>query len=185
MAITNPNSLVNVSTLNYFKTKYTSDVLAPESAKAIKAVTYANNTLNFFKSEDTTGTADYTINLPEEMYLDATKTTIVNNFTWSDTTYPGSTNPNLDGKPVIVFAVKGDSATTYSFASLESLIAVYTGEATATAATAVSSDNKITVNVKVSTETGNVLTSKDDGLFVPETALTFATEGDIDGLFTA
>lgn len=184
MAITNPNSLINVSMLDYFKTKYTSDVLTPESAKAIKAVTYANNTLKFFKGEDTTGEADYSINLPEEMYLDTTKTTVVNDFVWSDTTYPGSTNPNLDHTAVIVFAVKGDSTTTYSFASLASLIKEYTSENTKTANTVIE-NNKIKVTVNVSNEAGNTLAEKDDGLFVPATTLTFATESDIDSLFTA
>lgn len=67
-------------------------------------------------------------NLPEEQFLDLTKTEFVENFTWSNTTYPGSTNPNLDGKPVLVLALKDeDGNVAYSFVNLEDLIDVYTG----------------------------------------------------------
>lgn len=67
-------------------------------------------------------------NLPEEQFLDLTKTEFVENFTWSNTTYPGSTNPNLDGKPVLVLALKDeDGNVAYSFINLEDLIDVYTG----------------------------------------------------------
>lgn len=67
-------------------------------------------------------------NLPEEQFLDLTKTEFVENFTWSNTTYPGSTNPNLNGKPVLVLALKDeDGNVAYSFINLEDLIDVYTG----------------------------------------------------------
>ena len=69
-------------------------------------------------------------NLPEEQFLDLTKTEFVENFTWSNTTYPGSTNPNLNGKPVLVLALKDeDENVAYSFINLEDLIDVYTGTA--------------------------------------------------------
>ena len=61
-------------------------------------------------------------------FLDLTKTEFVENFTWSNTTYPGSTNPNLNGKPVLVLALKDeDENVAYSFINLEDLIDVYTG----------------------------------------------------------
>lgn len=67
-------------------------------------------------------------NLPEEQFLDLAKTEFVENFTWSNTTYPGSTNPNLNGKPVLVLALKDeDGNVAYSFINLEDLIDVYTG----------------------------------------------------------
>lgn len=67
-------------------------------------------------------------NLPEEQFLDLTKTEFVESFTWSSTTYPGSTNPNLNGKPVLVLALKDeDGNVAYSFINLEDLIDVYTG----------------------------------------------------------
>jgi hypothetical protein len=64
-------------------------------------------------------------------------------------------------------AVKGDDNTvTYSFVNVESLVDIYTGEETSTAAVAVSADNKISANVKVSAEEGNFIEVKEDGLYV-------------------
>ena len=69
-------------------------------------------------------------NLPADQFLDLSKTTYVDNFTWSATTYPNSTNPNLDGKPVLVLALKdNDGNTQYGFVSLNDLVDVYTGTA--------------------------------------------------------
>ena len=184
--------LINLSLLNQYHDLNKAYIDAAD-AKSLKAVTYANNTLSFFKTEDTAGTAAYTFNLPEEMFLDQAKTEFVNNFAWSELSYPGSTNPELDGKPVLVLAVKGDSENpTFSFVSLEQLIDIYTGEATNTATVSVSSDNKITAEVKISSTTGNVLTSDDNGLYVPTPPVTDisgkadkvadATEGNFAGL---
>ncbi len=43
--------------------------------------------------------------------------------------YPGSTNPNLDGKPVLILAIKGTdktgTTTAYKFVNLEALIDTY------------------------------------------------------------
>lgn len=66
--------------------------------------------------------------LPADKFLDLTKTTFVQNFTWSSTTYPGSTNPNLNGKPVLVLAVTDGTNTMYSFLNVETLLNVYTGQ---------------------------------------------------------
>lgn len=141
--------------------------IATEDAKALKVATFEDNTLKFYKTEDGSGDAAYTFNLPEEMFLDQAKTVFVNDFAWSQETYPGSTDPSLDGKPVLVLAVKGDDATTFSFVSLEKLIDIYTGETTTTSTTTVSADNKISVDVKVSSTEGNVLVVDENGLFVP------------------
>lgn len=149
------------------------NVISTGDAASIKKASYANNTLSFFTDTAEGAAAAFTISLPEEMYLDQTKTTVVDNFTWSATTYPNSTDPGLDGKPVLVMAVKGDSATSYSFASLAKLIDTYTGDNTSTVTTTVSSDNKITATVKVSAETGNVIKTKDDGLYVADTKIDF------------
>ena len=48
-----------------------------------------------------------------------------------------------------------------------SLIDIYTGLATSTATVTVSSDNKISVNVKVSATANNQITIEEDGLYVP------------------
>lgn len=133
--------------------------------KAIKSAKYEGNVISLYTTEDKSGSPAVTLNLPEEMYLDQTKTTVVDNFAWSDTLYPGSTNPNLDGKSVLVLAVKGDSSTTYSFASLGDIVTAITGEATSTATTTVS-DGKAKVDVKISGEADNALVAKADGLYV-------------------
>lgn len=76
--------------------------------------------------------------LPVEMFLDNAKTAFVPNFTFSAATYPGATNPNLDGKPVMVLAVKGvdnsapsdtsKQTTTYSFLNMSTLVDTYTAK---------------------------------------------------------
>lgn len=88
---------------------------------------YENNTIKLYRTVDKSDTPDE-INLPEEQFLDQAKTLIVNPFTWSATDYPGSTDPNLNGKPVMVLAVKGDAGDTYSFLDLHSFIGVYDDE---------------------------------------------------------
>ena len=73
--------------------------------------------------------------LPKELFLDQAKTVFVPSFTFKDETYPGATNPSLDGKPVMVLAVKGvDNASpadttkqtiTYSFLDMSTLVDTY------------------------------------------------------------
>ena len=91
-----------------------------------KSVFVVGNTVQFFASTDHTGDPLFTFDFAEEIFLDQTVTSLVENFTWSAATYPGSTNPNLDGKTVLVLGVKGDKETNptvkYSFVSLENLI---------------------------------------------------------------
>jgi hypothetical protein len=184
--------LINLSLLSQYH-GLNKTYIDTADTKSIKAATYADNTLKFFKTEDASGEAAYSFNLPEEMFLDQAKTEFVNNFSWSELSYPGSQNPELDGKPVLVLAVKDEEGgLTFSFVSLEKLIDIYTGEATSTATVSVSADNKITTNVKISTTTGNVLTVDDNGLFVPTPPVTDisgkadkvtgATEGNFAGL---
>ena len=76
-----------------------------------------------YTSTDQTGTAAFSFDFPTEYFLDQTKSVFVQTFAWSETAYPGSTNPNLDGKPVMVLAVKGDGNTVlYSFVDLTYLL---------------------------------------------------------------
>ena len=61
--------------------------------------------------------------LPSDQFLDQAKTKFEYNFAFSSETYPGATNPNLDGKAVLVLGVKGQgSAVSYSFLDLSLLI---------------------------------------------------------------
>ena len=125
--------------------------------------------------------------LPEEFFLDQAKTVFVDNFAWSNTTYPGSTNPNLDGKPVLVLAVKNPDGSTinYSFLNMLALVDTYTaGDASVVVSAR-------TVAAQLSAVSGNVLELKADGLFVPSSSaeigakadkVTSATNGNVAGL---
>lgn len=106
--------------LTYFKGLMDAVIKEGDNA-AVKAVDYANNKLKLYLNADKSDATPIEIDLPEEMFLDQAKTKLVGSFAWSETEYPGSTNPNLDGKPVMVLAVKGDTDVTYSFVSFESL----------------------------------------------------------------
>lgn len=78
-------------------------------------------------------------NLPIEMFLDTLQTKFEDNFLFTAEKYPGATNPSLDGKHVLVLALKGvdnsdPSSTakqtiTYSFLDMETLVDVYTVKA--------------------------------------------------------
>lgn len=138
-------------------------VVAGGLSHAFQSVGIANGKVQFYAKTDKSGAVVGEFDLPEELYLDQAETTIVDKFTWSAATYPGSINPNLNGKAVLVLGVKGDRATNptvkYSFVNLTKLIDVYTA-----------GDNTININgytvaVKISTVAGNLLEAKADGLF--------------------
>ena len=65
--------------------------------------------------------------IPADQFLDLNNTTFVNPFTWSSSQYPGSTDPNLDGKPVLVLALTDGTNVAYSFLDMEDLVGGYTG----------------------------------------------------------
>ena len=140
------------------------------AANAFRYATVKDNSIEFYSENPITGesTPAVTVDLPTEMYLDQTKTTFVNDFAFSEETYPGATDPNMDGQPVIVLAVKGsDDSVTYSFMNMKTLIDVYTGAETSTMSVSVDpATNKISGNVKVSTAEGNLISVNEDGLFV-------------------
>ncbi|MBR0075155.1 MAG: hypothetical protein IJP96_05335 [Synergistaceae bacterium] len=134
-------------------------------ADTIKFVSCANNTVSFFKTADGSGTAAFSFNFPSELVLDQLKTKFVGNFVWSSATYPGSTNPELDGKPVLVIAIKetdaaGTATTSYSFLNMESLVDIYT------AADKSITINGYTIGVKIDPAQGNRLTLTANGLMV-------------------
>lgn len=159
------------------------DEIATAGGEALKGVKSDGNTIQFYTDRAMEGSATFTIDLPEEYFLDQTKTVFVEAFTWSAETYPGSTNPELDGKPVLVLAVKSQdgSEVTYSFINLEKMIDVYTGGQTQTATIAVSG-NEITATVRVSATAGNQIVTNEDGLFVAKTPDASAEQS---GLMTA
>ena len=153
-----------------------------EKTKALKALAVKDNKINFYvnpaPTDDTT--PDFTVDFPTEYLLDQTKTTFVQEFAWSDTEYVGSTDPSLEGKPVLVLAVKGEEdEVTYSFVNLETLVDIYEGGETETATVAVDADtNEITVEVKVSAEVGNILEVKNDGLYASVTQVDISGKAD-------
>lgn len=151
----NTSNLTNLGQLKKLaqRTKTEIDSIKSSLSNALMAATYSNNTLKLFRTTDTTGTAAFSFSLPEEMFLDQTKTEFVSDFEWSSTDYPGSTDPDLDGKPVMVLAVKGDATNpTYSFLDMQALVDTYTAN-----------DDSVTVGsykiaVKIDSTAGNALT---------------------------
>ena len=91
--------------------------------------------------------------LPAEMFLNHTKTAFVASFAWSASTYPSSTNPNLEGKPVLVFGidtkdnVSGAVTTTYSFMDMSALVDTYTTAAGVTSQALTINGYVITLNI--------------------------------------
>ena len=154
------DNLVKVSQLQTALTRVKTEIDALDD-KTFSSVAVSGGKINFYASDDATGTALASIDLPEEIFLDQSQTTFVQNFTFSTLTYPGATNPNLDGKPVFVLAVKGDKSVnptlTYSFVNLEGMGASYS----AGGGIGISND---TINVSLSANAGNILSIANDGL---------------------
>ena len=184
------NKLAKLKALKELATRVQTRLEALEDGgTAIKAATVDGNTLKFFDTTDTaTATATYTIDLPAEMFLDAASTSFVPNFTFNSETYSGATNPNLDGKPVMVLGVKTKSndgltiTVTYSFIDVSALVDTYT-----------SSDTSVTISdykakVNISAAANNSITLQNDGLHVDVTdkvdKVTTATAGNIAAFVT-
>lgn len=166
MAFT-PNAIVLTQHLDTAEKRIKREIakaVAGGLSHAFQSVAIANGKVQFYAKTDKSGDVIGEFDLPEELYLDQAVTTIVDNFVWSAATYPGSINPNLNGKAVLVLGVKGDRATNptvkYSFVNLTKLIDVYTaGDNTINI-------NGYTVTVKISAAADNLLEVKADGLFV-------------------
>ena len=158
---------------------------------AFKSAKVDGNSVQFFTSADKSGTAAFTFDFPKEIFLDQTKTEFVDVFA----SYPGSTNPNLEGKPVMVLAVKGsDDTCTYSFLNMASLVDTYKAKVQGKdASTTIEiAGYEVEVKVNISKADDNALELKDDGLYVPKAAVvdisgkadkvTKATAGNFAGL---
>lgn len=146
-----------------------------EKSLAIKTVLTKDNSILFFKKPNAldTDTPEFTINFPVEYFLDQAKTIFVNTFAWSEETYPNSTDPTLDGQPVLVLALKGDDNTvTYSFVSLLSLVNIYTASTNVSTVTITidNSTNTIAASVNISKDANNLLkVGSDGGLYAEAT----------------
>lgn len=100
--------------------------------------------------------------LPEDMVLDQAQTKFVNEFEFDADLYTGAEDPNLEGKPVLVLAVKTDKDTiSYSFLNMAKLIDTYEAKDASIVI------NGREINVKISKEAGNSLVLRDDGIYVP------------------
>lgn len=174
------NHLVTLAEL-----KQTAQVFKVESDKAIKYVATSGNTISFFTTENGTSTAAFTVDFPTELFLDQTKTQFIPNFAFTAASYPGAQNPSLEGKPVLVFAVKNttdrtsgtaNDTFTYSFMDMSSLVDTYT------TASGVSSQvltiNGYTVTFNISQTAGNIIMSNSDGLYATNRLASF-TAGNI------
>lgn len=143
-----------------------------EIGAAIKSGKVTGNKVELFSSKDMTGAAAFSFNFPAELFLDQAKTTFVPKFAWAEETYPGSENPKMEGKPVMVLAVKGEEdSTTYSFLSMAALVDTYKAKAEGKdgSTTVTIAGYEVDVKVNISAEEGNILQLNDDGLFVPDT----------------
>ena len=161
------SKLVKLQALDTLAQKADAKITAVETKanNAFKGAKIVNgNTIAFYKSTDTTGTADLTLDLPAEMVLDSAKTSFVSNFNFANGNYTGATDPNLDGKAVLVLAIKTtDKAVegvSYSFVDVDYLVDTYSA-----------ADNSITINgytiaVKISAAANNAITLQNDGLHV-------------------
>ncbi len=165
-------------------TRISNRLTALESGgKALKAAAVDGNSLKFYTTTDTTIAPTYTIDLPAEMFLDAASTSFVQNFAFSASTYPNTTNPNLDGKPVMVLGVKTKSADgvtetlSYSFLNMAALVDTYTASDTTIAIAGYA------LKVQVSAAANNAITVQNDGLHVDMSGkidkVTTATSGDL------
>ena len=161
------SKLLKLNALDSFAAKADAKIKAVEAKTdaAFKGVKVVNgNQIEFFTTSDTTTTAAFTIDLAAELVVDATKTGFVDDFAFDSDTYVGATNPNLDGKAVLVLAIKTVDktveTTSYSFISVDKLVDIYTA-----------GDNSININgyqinVKISAAENNAITLKSDGLHV-------------------
>jgi hypothetical protein len=142
-------------------------------ADAIKHVSVSGNTVSFWKDAEHTGAADFTFDFPTELFLDQTRTTFVPNFAFTAQAYPGATNPSLDGKPVMVLAVKGttdvangtaNDTVSYSFLDVSDLVDTYTIASGDSSKVLSIANNAITVHI--SSAANNAITVQSDGLHV-------------------
>lgn len=135
----------------------------------IRYLSVENGTVSFFTTKDGSGNPAFSFDFPTEYFLNQVGTGLVSNFTWSALTYPNSTNPNLEGKTVLVLAVKGDddpATIHYTFADVSTLIDTYTPADPSIAISGYS------IAVNLSDNADNILSIVNDGqhngLYVPK-----------------
>ena len=168
------NKLVKLASLKALAEKVNTELTPVKAAAtaAFKSGKVEGNKVKLFTSTDKTGVAAFEFDFPVEMVLDQAKTAFVPQFTWSLETYPGTEDPGLNGKPVMVLAVKGsDGSVTYSFMGMASLVDTYKAKVSGKDAstTVTIAGYEVDVKVNISKELNNVLEVRADGLYVPKT----------------
>ena len=137
-----------------------------ELGATFRSAAVKGNTVSFFNTKNASGSAAFSFDLPESLFLSQIDTNVVNSFMWSALTYPNSVNPNLDGKPVLVLAIKDDDEEnpniSYSFVDMTNLVDV--------------SDK---VDKAPNAVQGNIAIFGMSGAIV-DTGVTFASDSDID-----
>ena len=160
-----------------------------ELGLTIRYARVADNKLYLYNekslSDPITETAAFELDFPSELFLDQASTQLVQNFAFSAATYPGATDPDLDGKQVLVLGVKTKTngaadAISYSFVDLTSLIEVIeiaSGDSAKVLSIAENGKTR-TISVHFSQAAGNMLSIENDGLYVT-TRVTGATENNL------
>ena len=152
---------------------------------ALKGASLVGNQLNFFTTTDTSTTPAYTFNLQTERFLDDDATNFVPNFTFDSATYVGATNPNLDGKPVMVLGLKtisNDGTTetlSYAFIDVSHLVDTYVASDTSIAIDGYS------IKANVSTDADNMLATRATGLYVDGSGKVDKVRTAVEGNFSA
>lgn len=175
---------------------YVTEALKTASAEAkaaFKDVSYAKatNKLTFTKNDGTTKEVEID-NLPVDLVYD--KSGSVGLLQLKDAAGAAiGTGINLDLERFVksgeydaetkkITLYFDDAKTDKVEIDASALVDIYTGAATSTASTTVSADNKISVAVKVSSEEGNTVVAKEDGLYVAPTDLSGKQDKDADAV---
>lgn len=165
--------------------KQTAQAFKVESDKAIKYIAVLGNSIKFFTNEDGSSTPAFSVDFPTELFLDQTRTQFIANFAFTAASYPGAQNPSLDGKPVLVFAVKNttdrtsgtaNDSFTYSFMDMSSLVDTYTAAQGVSSQVLTISGQTVTFNISLTP--GNIITSDAGGIYATNRLSSF-TQGNI------
>ena len=154
----------------------------------IRTVRVADGTIYFYTQKNATSsdTPAFHVDFPTESFLNQAETRLVTNFAFSDAAYPGATDPNLNGKTVMVLAVKDDAKGTendtvnYSFVDLTELIEIVeiaSGDSSKIL-TITTNGKTRTISVNISADAGNILEVKNDGIYATN-RVAGAVEGNI------
>ena len=153
------NKAVSSEQLNNVLTRINS-ALSKLDAKNFGGIDIDGRTLKLFPTSDISGTPIKSVTLPSDLRLDQAKTTFAPSFTFNSSTYAGATNPNLNGKPVLILTVTDGTNSTYSFLNLEGLLKTYSPLNNGIQISGSS------IGAKVSGDTDNLLSIAADGLLV-------------------